>query len=604
MPRRARRSRSPTLTGTAQKQHIKPSVGWVLEQISEYSSRYGLPRSRIFGVEFRVFLRWMPWTLEIGRGKGGSTKTRIPADWHDSDALPSITGFAFDKMRKDGSEYHQRHPSATAINVSTGPAGTQSSMYSGPPPPYTYPSTTANSTSTLASLISASEARKDSSDDKDQPARQGLSLPSIQEAILGDQQYAKTSPTSATHPVLSIPPRSHPLPALTAPDPHHTSPRNSHHPYSSVPHATFSASTPQSTTSSLPPRESTDTSGPPPHPAPTSSATSPLSPREPSAVPTPTSMHSQAYQSYSGVLSFAQQRAAAANVPSSPYRPSNLETTSSYTYPSSRFEPPELTRVDETRKHALSTTHGEVYGNSVRRHLDIFDLEASLNGVGVVLWTLPTDVLTNAQVMEGSGRLFDIARYHKTRAQETRGPTQAPAPMPTLDECDRMLQHHQSVGHSLTSMREMLLAQEKNVANQQAQSQRYKAAADYDMDTSSAYEDGKAANGMASDNKKRRAVRVMTRPKSELELSIKQRAAPPGRCHSCNRAETPEWRRGPDGARTLCNACGLRMMSDLLPLANANTWQSDYAKLTRKTKNSHASSLRPKSIDSPPPGSA
>lgn len=36
------------------------------------------------------------------------------------------------------------------------------------------------------------------------------------------------------------------------------------------------------------------------------------------------------------------------------------------------------------------------------------------------------------------------------------------------------------------------------------------------------------------------------------------RAAPPGRCHSCNRNETPEWRRGPDGARTLCNACGLR----------------------------------------------
>ncbi|KAH6959952.1 hypothetical protein BKA56DRAFT_500346, partial [Ilyonectria sp. MPI-CAGE-AT-0026] len=35
------------------------------------------------------------------------------------------------------------------------------------------------------------------------------------------------------------------------------------------------------------------------------------------------------------------------------------------------------------------------------------------------------------------------------------------------------------------------------------------------------------------------------------------RAAAPGRCHSCNRIDTPEWRRGPDGARTLCNACGL-----------------------------------------------
>ncbi|KAL1932038.1 hypothetical protein VTP01DRAFT_9094 [Rhizomucor pusillus] len=29
------------------------------------------------------------------------------------------------------------------------------------------------------------------------------------------------------------------------------------------------------------------------------------------------------------------------------------------------------------------------------------------------------------------------------------------------------------------------------------------------------------------------------------------------RCHSCQTTETPEWRRGPDGARTLCNACGL-----------------------------------------------
>ncbi|KAI7903276.1 GATA zinc finger-domain-containing protein [Cokeromyces recurvatus] len=28
-------------------------------------------------------------------------------------------------------------------------------------------------------------------------------------------------------------------------------------------------------------------------------------------------------------------------------------------------------------------------------------------------------------------------------------------------------------------------------------------------------------------------------------------------CHSCNTTDTPEWRRGPDGARTLCNACGL-----------------------------------------------
>ncbi|KAH7109394.1 hypothetical protein B0J13DRAFT_516959 [Dactylonectria estremocensis] len=36
------------------------------------------------------------------------------------------------------------------------------------------------------------------------------------------------------------------------------------------------------------------------------------------------------------------------------------------------------------------------------------------------------------------------------------------------------------------------------------------------------------------------------------------RAVPLDKCHRCNRIDTPEWRRGPDGARTLCNACGLR----------------------------------------------
>ncbi|KAM7208698.1 hypothetical protein V8F20_000861 [Naviculisporaceae sp. PSN 640] len=57
------------------------------------------------------------------------------------------------------------------------------------------------------------------------------------------------------------------------------------------------------------------------------------------------------------------------------------------------------------------------------------------------------------------------------------------------------------------------------------------------------------------------------------------RAAPPGRCHSCNRIDTPEWRRGPDGARTLCNACGLH-----------------YAKLERK-RQLEQRSIRPKASD-------
>ncbi|KAH7231829.1 uncharacterized protein BKA55DRAFT_713943 [Fusarium redolens] len=52
-------------------------------------------------------------------------------------------------------------------------------------------------------------------------------------------------------------------------------------------------------------------------------------------------------------------------------------------------------------------------------------------------------------------------------------------------------------------------------------------------------------------------------------------ASQTGRCHKCGRTQTPEWRRGPDGIRTLCNACGLH-----------------YAKLKRKHQ-IKASSIRP-----------
>ncbi|ORX56819.1 GATA-domain-containing protein [Hesseltinella vesiculosa] len=62
-----------------------------------------------------------------------------------------------------------------------------------------------------------------------------------------------------------------------------------------------------------------------------------------------------------------------------------------------------------------------------------------------------------------------------------------------------------------------------------------------------------------------------------------KRATVQGRCHSCNISETPEWRRGPDGARTLCNACGLH-----------------YAKLARKKAAAEAASKEPSST---PPSS-
>jgi hypothetical protein len=47
------------------------------------------------------------------------------------------------------------------------------------------------------------------------------------------------------------------------------------------------------------------------------------------------------------------------------------------------------------------------------------------------------------------------------------------------------------------------------------------------------------------------------------QSSSSQKAMPPVRrsarqCANCGRMESPEWRKGPDGLRNLCNRCGLR----------------------------------------------
>lgn len=54
----------------------------------------------------------------------------------------------------------------------------------------------------------------------------------------------------------------------------------------------------------------------------------------------------------------------------------------------------------------------------------------------------------------------------------------------------------------------------------------------------------------------------------------------PELCHRCNRVESPDWRQGPDGAQTLCNACELRAYIQ----AARHRRPSDYANLARKIK--------------------
>ncbi|WPH02567.1 Hypothetical protein R9X50_00543200 [Acrodontium crateriforme] len=192
------------------------------------------------------------------------------------------------------------------------------------------------------------------------------------------------------------------------------------------------------------------------------------------------------------------------------------------------------------------------YGEHVKRHLDLWDLDAGLNDIA-----------------QASNQILEFTRHHGDRRHETIRTGANLSTIPCLSEVDDMISKSQAQMDALLKIRDVVLTQ-RAAYEQQVEDQRHhhKGYAEHStpshlLNTTS---DVKADTSIP-DTKKRRG-----------------RAAPPGRCHSCNRAETPEWRRGPDGARTLCNACGLH-----------------YAKLTRKQQGANkaaaafrSSNLRPK----------
>lgn len=191
-----------------------------------------------------------------------------------------------------------------------------------------------------------------------------------------------------------------------------------------------------------------------------------------------------------------------------------------------------MMQVDQPQRIAHRASAPVPYSESVKRHLEGYDIEASLN-----------------ELAEASGRTLDFSRIYAARAHQNNhaGPL---AGLPSLSEVESMLQLQRRSSDALARLRNAVLNQEHAIAEQQQQHQQREHGGLY-------REEPKTGGFAGGDTKKRRG-----------------KAAPPGRCHSCNRAETPEWRRGPDGARTLCNACGLH-----------------YAKLTRKLGASKASAL-------------
>jgi len=83
---------------------------------------------------------------------------------------------------------------------------------------------------------------------------------------------------------------------------------------------------------------------------------------------------------------------------------------------------------------------------------------------------------------------------------------------------------------------------------------------------------------------------ILTRPSKYRKRS---RAAAPESCLSCGAEDTPEWRRGPGGVRTLCNACGLHYSKMLRKRKNNNDGRINSGEVVVSIEELRASVLEP-----------
>ncbi|CAJ2502380.1 Uu.00g097740.m01.CDS01 [Anthostomella pinea] len=167
--------------------------------------------------------------------------------------------------------------------------------------------------------------------------------------------------------------------------------------------------------------------------------------------------------------------------------------------------------------------------------------------------------LLGKQISWNSRTIFAFADAYGKLASEQHGGQTIPERLPSEREVSAMLDNAIWLRQSLENIRDIV---QQSIATEKArEGGRSKGPFDGDDDMGM-YGDGMKQPYGLGEVKKRRG-----------------RAAPPGRCHSCNRIDTPEWRRGPDGARTLCNACGLH-----------------YAKLERK-RQMEQRNIRPKAVE-------
>jgi hypothetical protein len=339
--------------------------------------------------------------------------TCAPANRPASVGLPPMNHQEPERVKQE-MDYQRKHPSAampSPLHPFAGPSRLHSNHQS--PPASALPAS-------LGGLLSPPESRRTSGDDKDVPrsaARQ--SLPSILEALGNEQPLSYPPPVPPPSVLTSAPQHYHGPSAATSPSdqrsrPFSTDPHGSQGPSNPFSHPRspyLGSATPQAPPPPPPPHVQADplprpafadprppystpqhnsklptlhplktTQTPPPNAARPSAPYSyppPSTNFEAPGPPPAAAMNQYSYPQYPPNYPLSAPAPSASN---SAYPPSNSTYSAPPRYPppSSWRDNPELARLEEKK---IGRSSLAPYGESVKRHLDSFDLEASLNEV-------------------------------------------------------------------------------------------------------------------------------------------------------------------------------------------------------------------------------
>ena len=320
--------------------------------------------------------------------------------------LPSLSYLDTEKIKRETSMLNSYGVPVT--NMTMPPLASPSTTYSGPPPPYSYPSSAASSTVGVRDSVSGppptsyvrptpTESRHAYGEDKEAQPVPRQSLPPIREALSSGPNISINSLLSANTTAPEQRPQ-YPTQSPTSPatrsfrEPSSRGPPESfslakaatYGPYESHERSTRPTSSPKMSSSYGVGRSAVITSHPAMQP-----------PRTVASPPRPGAGVFQNHQPASPISNHNHTPHSGPPPTTYEYKPAYQPA---YTYPSttpgntSYTSPPlqghtwrntDFDRAEEIRRATAKTSPapGAAYGESVKRHLDIFDIETSLNEV-------------------------------------------------------------------------------------------------------------------------------------------------------------------------------------------------------------------------------